>query len=121
MRVGSIPSLPSPPPRNGGHAGLTVDNVLLRASRSRRWHLSQLTLDYIIEHQQPLRQELWHRQGQLRDFVRAVLCKRATGLHVCGPPGTGKTHTVRDVLEREFAGAYTYQRGHLTPMGLFEL
>ena len=38
-----------------------------------------------------------------------------------GRPGTAKTHTVRAVLEQEIREIYVYQRGHLTPMGLFEL
>ena len=44
----------------------------------------------------------------------------STGLYLFGAPGTAKTHTVRAVLD-EIREIYTYQRGHLTPMGLFEL
>lgn len=80
-----------------------------------------LTLDYIAENQQALRQDLRRRQGVLRDYVRGVARQYATGLYLFGRPGTAKTHTVRDVLEREIREVYAYRRGHLTPMGLFEL
>jgi hypothetical protein len=45
----------------------------------------------------------------------------STGLYLFGRPGTAKTHTVRATLEKEIQELYCYQRGHLTPMGLFEL
>jgi hypothetical protein len=83
--------------------------------------VEQLTLDYIDEHQQALRQNLRRRQGVLRDYVRGVARHYATGLYLFGRPGTAKTHTVRDVLEREIREIFTYRRGHLTPMGLFDL
>jgi hypothetical protein len=83
--------------------------------------VAPLTLDYIVEHQQALRQDVRRRQGVLRDYVRGVARQYATGLYLFGRPGTAKTHTVRDVLEREIREVYAYRRGHLTPMGLFEL
>lgn len=83
--------------------------------------MEQLTLEYIVEHQHALRQDLRRRQGVLRDYVRGVARQYATGLYLFGRPGTAKTHTVRDVLEREVREVYAYRRGHLTPMGLFEL
>ena len=83
--------------------------------------MEHLTLEYIVEHQQSLRHDLRRRLGVLRDYVRGVARQYATGLYLFGRPGTAKTHTVRDVLEREIREIYTYRRGHLTPLGLFEL
>src|SRR5207244_11565537 len=65
--------------------------------------------------------ELKRRQGIVRDYVRAVAGQYATGLYLFGRPGTAKTHTVRAMLEKVIREPYCYQRGHLTPMGLFEL
>jgi hypothetical protein len=42
------------------------------------------------------------------------------GLYLFGRPGTSKTHTVRVTLET-LAAPYDYHRGHITPIGLFEL
>ncbi len=80
-----------------------------------------LTLQHIIDNRASLLTELNRRQGIVRDYVRAVPRQYATGLYLFGRPGTAKTHTVRAVLEKEIAEPYVYQRGHLTPMGLFEL
>lgn len=79
------------------------------------------TLQHIIEERAILLAELKRRQGIVRDYVRSVARQYATGLYLFGRPGTAKTHTVRAVLERVIREPYTYQRGHLTPMGLFEL
>src|SRR6185436_16593653 len=65
--------------------------------------------------------ELNLRQGLVRDYVRGVAHQYDTGAYLFGRPGTAKTHTVRAVLEQEIREPYTYQRGHLTPIGLFEL
>jgi len=65
--------------------------------------------------------DLNRRQRVLRDYVRGVATGRTTGLYLFGPPGTGKTHSVQGVLEREVQDVYCYQPGHLTPGGLFEL
>jgi hypothetical protein len=78
-------------------------------------------LHYIIDNRAALRAELKNRQAIVRDYVRAVPQHYATGLYLFGRPGTAKTHTVKDVLEREIREIYVYQRGHLTPLGLFEL
>jgi hypothetical protein len=83
--------------------------------------VEQLTLSQIVENQDRLRQDLRRRQGVLRDYVRGVARQYATGLYLFGRPGTAKTYTVRDVLEREVREVFAYRRGHLTPMGLFEL
>lgn len=79
------------------------------------------TLQQIVDNRETLLAELSRRQGIVRDYVRAVARQYATGLYLFGRPGTAKTHTVRAVLEQDIREPYTYQRGHLTPMGLFEL
>ena len=79
------------------------------------------TLQQIVDNRETLLAELNRRQGIVRDYVRAVARQYATGLYLFGRPGTAKTHTVRAVLEQDIREPYTYQRGHLTPMGLFEL
>ena len=78
-------------------------------------------LQYIIDHRESLEAELGRRQAIVRDYVRGVAGQYATGLYLFGRPGTAKTHTVRQVLDEEVREIYTYQRGHLTPIGLFEL
>jgi hypothetical protein len=80
-----------------------------------------LTLVHIIEQRGGLLAELHRRQSIVRDYVRGVARQYATGLYLFGRPGTAKTHTVRMVLEQEIREIFTYQRGHITPMGLFEL
>ena len=79
------------------------------------------TLQYVVDNRATLLSEIKRRQGILRDYVKGVAQQYATGLYLYGRPGTAKTHTVRSVLETEIRELYTYQRGHLTPMGLFEL
>jgi hypothetical protein len=80
-----------------------------------------MTLEHIINNRQTLLAELHQRQAIVRDYVRGVARQYDTGLYLFGRPGTAKTHTVRAVLEKEIQEIYTYQRGHLTPLGLFEL
>ena len=80
-----------------------------------------VTLEYIVGNRVPLLAELNRRQGVVRDYARGVARQYATGLYLFGRPGTAKTHTVRGVLEQEIGEPYCYQRGHLTPVGLFEL
>ncbi len=82
---------------------------------------ANLTFDAISERRNTLLDELRRRQAVVRDYVRAVAKQYATGLYLFGRPGTAKTHTVRDVLDQEIREPYAYQRGHLTPVGLFEL
>jgi len=65
--------------------------------------------------------EMRRRQSVVRDYVRGVAREYATGLYLFGRPGTAKTHTVKDVLDRDVGEPYRDQRGHLTPVGLFEL
>jgi hypothetical protein len=80
-----------------------------------------LTFQHIIENRRELLAQLNVRQGIVRDYVRGVARQYATGVSLFGRPGTAETYTVRSTLEREIRELYTYQRGHLTPMGLFEL
>lgn len=80
-----------------------------------------VTLEHIVGNRVPLLAELNRRQAVVRDYVRGVPRQYATGLYLFGRPGTAKTHTVRGVLEQEIGEPYCYQRGHLTPIGLFEL
>jgi hypothetical protein len=82
---------------------------------------SNAKLRHIIESHTSLLAELGRRQAIVRDHVRGVARQYATGLYLFARPGTAKTHTVRAVLDEEIREIYTYQRGHLTPMGLFEL
>jgi hypothetical protein len=81
----------------------------------------QTTLEHIVARRESLLAELDRRQAVVRDYVRGVARQYHTGLYLFGRPGTAKTHTVRAVLEDEIGEIYAYQRGHLTPMGLFEL
>jgi hypothetical protein len=78
-------------------------------------------LDNIVKNQRALLAELHARQMIVRDFVRGVARRYETGLYLFGRPGTAKTYTVRDVLKREIGAPFCYQRGHLTPVGLFDL
>jgi hypothetical protein len=80
-----------------------------------------MTLQHIIDHRDALLADLNRRQAIVRDYVRGVAKQYSTGLYLFGRPGTAKTYTVRNVLDEEIREIYTYQRGHLTPMGLFEL
>jgi Cdc6-like AAA superfamily ATPase len=62
-------------------------------------------------------------QTQLKivtDRVRGVATSLFTGMYLYGRAGTGKTYTVRSSLDK-MAVSYTYNSGHLTPLGLFEL
>jgi len=56
----------------------------------------------------------------IRDRIRGVIHRQATGLYLCGRAGTSKTHTVRTTLEG-LEVPYHYNTGHLTPIGLFDL
>jgi hypothetical protein len=80
-----------------------------------------VSLQEIIDNRGPLRGELHQRLAIVRDLVRSVALGYSTGLYLFGRPGTAKTHTVKAVLDGEIKEIYTYERGHLTPMGLFEL
>ena len=79
------------------------------------------SIEQLDRNRKPLLAELHRRQAVVRDYVRGVARQYATGLYLFGRPGTAKTYTVKDVLDRDIAEPYCYQRGHLTPVGLFEL
>jgi hypothetical protein len=79
------------------------------------------TVEFIEQNKAALLVELGRRQAVVRDFVRGVARGYATGLYLFGRPGTAKTHTVAAVLGGEVREPYAYQRGQLTPVGLFEL
>src|ERR1700677_4536159 len=83
--------------------------------------MDAMTVERIIENRPAYLAELRKRQGIFRDYVRAVAKGHATGLYLHGRPGTAQTHTVREVHEQGIREIYVYQRGDLTPMGLFEL
>jgi hypothetical protein len=82
---------------------------------------TNMTLQLIIDSRGTLLAELNRRQAIVRDYVRGVARQYATGLYLFGRPGTAKTYTVTKVLDEDVREIYVYQRGHLTPMGLFEL
>jgi hypothetical protein len=82
---------------------------------------AEITLDSIVENLESLLADLRRRQAIVRDYVRGAARQYSTGLYLYGRPGTAKTHTVTRVLDEEVKDVYAYQRGHLTPMGLFEL
>lgn len=65
-------------------------------------------------------EELDRRLSVIRDRVRGVARRHYSGFYLFGPPGTSKTFTVRQTLA-EAGVASHYTKGHLTPMGLFEL
>jgi hypothetical protein len=81
----------------------------------------QATLDFIEQNRAALLADLRKRQAVVRDYVRGVARQYDTGLYLFGRPGTAKTHTVRAVLDGEIREPYAYRRGHLTPVGLFDL
>jgi hypothetical protein len=83
--------------------------------------IDSLSIDYILSNRLALLMDLRRRQGIVRDFLCVVIQHYATGLYLFGRPGTAKTYTVQEVLETEIKGGYVSQRGHLTPIGLFEL
>ncbi|MCX5742965.1 MAG: hypothetical protein NT062_10765 [Proteobacteria bacterium] len=64
--------------------------------------------------------ELDARLSVVRDRVKGVALGFNTGFYLCGRAGTSKTYTVTDTLQRA-ARPFQYHRGHLTPLGLFDL
>jgi hypothetical protein len=64
--------------------------------------------------------ELDLRLAVIRDRVKGVALRHHTGLYLFGRAGTGKTHAVKQILNR-IESPCEYHLGHLTPMGLFDL
>jgi alkylated DNA repair dioxygenase AlkB len=83
--------------------------------------VAELTVEHIEANRAALLAALDARARIVRDMIRSVGRGYATGFYLYGPAGTAKTHTVRGVLESELKVPYVYRRGHLTPIGLFEL
>ncbi len=81
----------------------------------------RMTLDTIVTNKDTLLGELKSRQAIVRDYVKGVARQYTTGCYIYGPPGTAKTYTIRRVLEDEIREIYAYRRGHITPLGLFEV
>ncbi len=65
-------------------------------------------------------EDLQRQLSVIRDRVRGVFYQQNNGLYLFGRPGTSKTHTVRVTLET-LAAPYDYHKGHITPIGLFDL
>src|SRR4051794_28478906 len=80
-----------------------------------------LTVEFILEYRDELLLELGRQQGVVRDYGRSSAYEYSTGFYLFGKPGSAKTFTVLRVLEEEIREPFVYQRGHLTPLGLFEL
>lgn len=68
--------------------------------------------------EQDLLQSFETKQQLIRDRVASVVHCYHTGAYLVGRPGTSKTHTVREELER-FEVPWAYQNARMTPMGLF--
>ncbi|QDT22478.1 ATP-binding protein [Gimesia chilikensis] len=70
--------------------------------------------------------QLDKKEGIMRTRIEGVWDGVYPGLYLFGPHGTGKTYKVLETLNRiqgesPHSKNYVYHRGHLTPMGLFEL
>jgi len=72
----------------------------------------------ITSHEPTPLERLNQKLAIVRDRVRAVAHQLSNGLYLFGPPGTGKTYTVRTVLAEH---DYFYHKGHLAPVGAFEM
>ena len=72
---------------------------------------------------QPTEQDLLKAFEQklqvIRDRVASVALNYQTGCYIVGRPGTGKTHTINEELER-LAKANIYKNARMTPWGLWE-
>jgi hypothetical protein len=79
--------------------------------------------NYAADHVgQPSEQDLLQSFGQkvqlIRDRVASVVHGYHTATYLVGRPGTSKTHTVREELDR-LEEPWVYQNARMTPMGLF--
>ncbi len=68
--------------------------------------------------EQDLLQSFERKQQLIRDRVASVVHRYHTAAYLVGRPGTSKTHTVREELER-LEEPWVYQNARMTPMGLF--
>ena len=66
---------------------------------------------------------LEHRIQRIRDRVVGVALGYHTACYLVGRPGTSKTFTVLEELERleEEGTLHAYRNARMTPMGLFDL
>ena len=69
--------------------------------------------------EQDLLQSFEQKQQLIRDRVASVVHGYHTATYLVGRPGTSKTHTVREELER-LEEPWIYQNARMTPVGLFE-
>jgi len=69
--------------------------------------------------EQDLLQSFEQKQQLIRDRVASVVHGYHTATYLVGRPGTSKTHTVREELER-LEEPWIYQNARMTPMGLFD-
>jgi hypothetical protein len=70
--------------------------------------------------EQSLVRQLDRKFQLIRDRVASVAHRYHTACYLVGRPGTSKTYTVREELER-LEEPWAYQNARLTPMGLFSL
>jgi hypothetical protein len=73
-----------------------------------------------MDHLEALRQ----RQEIIIARVRSVALRYTNGVYLWGPPGTGKTHTVKETLTAELGkegDGWVYTRAKMTDQGFFEL
>ena len=68
--------------------------------------------------EQDLLQSFERKQQLIRDRVASVVYRYHTAAYLVGRPGTSKTHTIREELER-LEEPWVYQNARMTPMGLF--
>lgn len=68
--------------------------------------------------EQDLLQSFEQKVQVIRDRVASVVHGYHTATYLVGRPGTSKTHTVREELER-LEEPWIYQNARMTPMGLF--
>lgn len=69
--------------------------------------------------EQDLLQSFEQKQQLIRDRVASVVHGYHTATYLVGRPGTSKTHTVREELER-LEEPWIYQNARMTPVGLFD-
>lgn len=58
------------------------------------------------------------KRNSMLDLVRMCVARESQGCYIYGRPGTSKTHTIREHLDKH-GHYFKYVAGHLTPIGLF--